>query len=127
MPKFDKNNVQALKELLYNSCVHDSKIENVVYKCGNDSIKINLFNPIFNVKFAITFRHVEIALAIKATEHKNSETIISLSVEEDFSYLQTYLPKHSVYTEPSLYLLFQMFSGDELHIVSKEIVFEIIR
>ena len=126
MPRFNKNNTQELKELLYNSCVHDAKLEKVEYKCGEDSIKIELFNPIFNVKMVLTFQNIEPALAIKGKEHGSSETIISLTVEEDFSYLQTYLPKHCECMESSLYLLFQMFSGEELHIVSKEVVVEII-
>lgn len=127
MLRFDKNNTQELKELLYNSCVHDAKLENIGYNCGENSIKIELFNPIFNVKIDLTFQNIEIALAIKGKEYGSPETIISLTAEEDFSYLQTYLPKYSECIEASLYLLFQMFSGDELHIVSKEVVVEIIR
>ena len=63
--------------------------------------------------------------AIKGDWSENRETIISLTAEEDFSYLQNYNIKHSEYMEDSLYLLFQMFSGDELHIVSKEVIIEV--
>ena len=42
-----------------------------------------------------------------------------------FSYLQKYLPNHGEYMD-SLYLLFQTFSGNELHIVSKEVIVEIV-
>ena len=127
MPTFNKNNIQELKDLLYNSCVHDAKLENIEYNYGQDYIRIALLNPIFNVKINLIFQNVEIALAIKGKEYGSPETIISLTAEEDFSHLQTYLPKHSECIEASLYLLFQMFSGDELHIVSKEVVVEIIR
>lgn len=126
MTRFDKNHTKELKELLYNSCVHDAQMKNVEYKYGEDSIKIKLFNPIFNVKIDLTFHNIEIAFAIKGKEYGNRETIISLTVEEDFLYLQTYFPKCSECSEDSLYLLFQMFSGDELHIVSKEVTVEII-
>ena len=73
----------------------------------------------------MTFIGIGIALTIKGDWSGNRETIISLTVEEDSSYLQNYLLKHGEYTEDSLYLLFQMFSGDELHIVSKEVIIEI--
>ena len=126
MTRFDKNHTKELKELLYNSCVHDAQIKNVEYKYGEDSIKIKLFNPIFNVKIDLTFHNIEIAFAIKGKEYGNRETIISLTVEENFLYLQTYFPKCNECSEDSLYLLFQMFSGDELHIVSKEVTVEII-
>lgn len=127
MLRFDKNSIQELKELLYNSNVHDAKLENIGYKYSEDCIKIELFNPIFKVKINLTFRNIGIALAVKGEWTGSRETIISLTVEEDFSYLQSFFLKCSEYTEDSLYLLFQMFSGDELHIVSKEVVVEIIR
>ena len=69
MPRFDKNNTKQLKELLYNGCVHDAKIENVEYKCGEDSIIIELFHSFFNVKIDLLFYNIEIVLAIKDKEH----------------------------------------------------------
>lgn len=124
MPRFDKNNIKELKRVLYDSCVHDAKLGSVEYKCGNDSIKIELFNSIFNVRISLTFCNIEIALATKGREYGNRETIISLTAEDDFSYLQNYIP-NAEYGGNYLYLLFQMFSGDELHIVSKEVIVEI--
>lgn len=54
-------------------------------------------------------------------------TVLSLTVEEDFSYLQNHqLLKQCKYTKDDLYFLVQMFSGDELHIVSKEVIAEVI-
>ena len=126
MLRYNKNNTKELKEFLYNSYVHDSKLENVKYDCREDSIKIELFNPISNVKIDLTFLNIEIALAIKGEWQGNRETIISLTVEEDFSYFHNYLSKCREYKENSLYLLFQMFSGDEFHVVSKEVIVDII-
>ena len=125
MPRFDKNNIGELKEFIYKSCPHDATVENVKCSCKGNSIEIELYNTFFNVGMNLIFRNVEIALAVKGKEYGSSETILSLTVEEDFSYLQNYLLKHGEYTEDSLYLLFQMFSGDELHIVSKEVLIEI--
>ena len=122
MPRFNKNNIKELKELLYNSYDHDAKLKNAKYDCDEDSLKIELYNPIFNAKIDLTFLNIGIALAIKGEWSGNRDTIISLTVEEDFSCLQNYLIKHSKYMEDSLYLLFQMFSGDELHIVSNEVI-----
>ena len=73
------------------------------------------------------FLNIDITLAIKGNEHGSRETILSLTVEDDFSYLQNYIPNRCEGVEDSLYLLFQMFSGDELHIVSKEVIAEITR
>ena len=127
MPRFNKNNIKELKEFLYNSYDHDAKLKNAKYDNGEDSLKIELYNPIFNVKIDLTFHNIGIVFAVKGEWTGSRETIISLTVEEDFLYLQTYLQKCSECIEDSLYLLFQMFSGDELHIVSKEVTVEIIR
>ena len=73
----------------------------------------------------LIFRNVEIALAVKGKEYGSSETILSLTAEEDFTYLKKYLSDCDESVDSNLYLLFQMFSGDELHIVSKEVIIEI--
>ena len=126
MPRYSKKNIKELKELLYNSHDHDAKLENIKYDCREDNIKIELFNPIFDQKITLTFLNIGIALKVKGEWSENRDTILLLTVEEDFSYLQNYLLKNDKYMEDSLYLLFQMFSGDELHIVSKEVVVEIV-
>ena len=126
MPRFNKNSINELKELLSGSQVHDAKLQNAKYDSGEERLTIELFNPIFKVKIGLTFDNVEIVFAVKGEWHGNRETIISLTVEDDFSYLQNYLSNYSDYQEDFLYLLFQMFSGDELHIVSKEVVIDII-
>ena len=56
------------------------------------------------------------------------ESVYYLRLDEYlFKKLQNYLIKHSENTDDSIYILFQMFSGDELHIVSKEVIIEIVR
>lgn len=127
MPTYDKNNINELREILFNSYVHDAELENVEYNYKQGSIKIILYNPIFNAKMYLTFNDIVTALAIKGGWNGSRETIISLTAEEDFSYLQNYLHNYGEFIEDSLYLLFQMFSGDELHIVSKKVVVETIR
>ena len=125
MLRYDKNNADELKALLYNSCVHDAKLENAEHDFREDSIKIKLFNPIYGVEINFTFLNIEIALTTKGDWQGERATIVSLTVEEDLSYLQKCLPKHGEYMD-SLYLLFQTFSGSELHIVSKEVMVEIV-
>ena len=126
MLAFEKSNANLLKELLYRSYVHDAKLESIRYDSEDKCIKIALTNSTFGVAYDLTFKNVEIALAIKGKEYGSSETLVSLTVEKDFSYLQVYIPKCGAFAQDSLYLLFQMFSGDELHIVAQEVLIEII-
>lgn len=125
MPRFDKSNFTELKAFLYNCYDHDAKIESVNTDYENESIEISLFNPYFGVKIVFTFLIIEFVLSIKGDWHGNRKEIIGITAEDDFSYLEKYLPNYSQYNEDSLYLLCQMFSGDELHIVSKEVIIEI--
>lgn len=127
MPLFDKCHIKELQEILYYSHIHDAKLESVRYEWGKNRLIVETYNPIFDVGLNLTFHDIGITLAISGNEPLNRETIISLTVEEYFSYLQNYIQQYSSNLENSLYLLFQMFSGDELHIVSKEVNVEIVR
>lgn len=127
MPRYNKNSVKELKAFLYNSYIHDANLENVEYNCKEDRIKIKLVNPIFGVQIDLIFLNIGLALVTKGDWPGDRTTVLSLTVEEDFSYLQNHqLLQQCQYTKDSLYLLFQMFSGDELHIVTKEVIAEVI-
>ena len=126
MPRYNKSNTKELKEFLHNSCVHDAKLINIKYVYGEDKIKIGLFNPITDVKIDFTFLNIGILLTIKGDWPGNRETIISLTSEEDFSCMQKYFLKSENHMEDYIYLLFQMFSGDEVHFLSKEVIIEVV-
>ncbi len=124
MIKFNKNNIKELKNLLYNSYIHDAKLKNIEYKCAEDCLNIQLFNPIFNANIDIIFCKIGLLLAVDDKKFGSNTTINSLTVEEDFSYLQHHFKTNNEHLDDSLYLLIQMFSGKELHIVSKEVFVE---
>ena len=127
MPRYNKNSVKELKALLYNSYIHDANLENVEYNCKEDRIKIKLVNPIFGVQIDLIFLNIGLALVTKGDWPGDRTTVLSLTVEEDLSYLQNHqLLKQCKYTKDDLYFLVQMFSGDELHIVYKEVIAEVI-
>ena len=125
MPKFNKTTFVELRNFLYNSYDHDANIKSITCDYENKSIEISLFNAFFGVKINYIFHFVEVVLSIKGSWNGDQTEIIGITAEEDFSYLKKHLSNHSEYNQNSLYLLFQMFSGDELHIVSKEVTIEI--
>jgi len=125
MPRFDSNNVKELREYIYNnSYAHDAIIENIIYNFGTNLVVVELLNPFLNIRSSITFCNIDVALAIKGSEYGSNDTIVSLTVEEDYSYLHNYLSERSVRVENSIYILFQMFSGSEMHIVAKDVIVE---
>jgi len=125
MTSFDKSKVEQIEALLYNSYIHDANLESISYDSESESLVIEAFNSIFNQKFQVTFRELKVTFSIKGKDFGSSKTINSLSVEKDFSYLHNYLQFDEEYEQNTLYILFQMFSGDELHILCKEIIIEI--
>lgn len=122
MQKFNKSNVNELKDFIYYGFAHDALLKEFTCDGNGESARIEFFHPYFKIKTTMVFNDIEVVLATKGNWGGERGSISSLTVEDDFSYLQTYLPTHSGYSEDSLYLLFQMFSGDELHIVAKEVM-----
>ena len=88
MPKYNKNNIKELKEYLRNSKVHDAKLKEIKYDCSEDTIKIELFNPIFGIKIDLTFLDIRITYTVRGGWHGERDTVLALIAEEDFSYLQ---------------------------------------
>lgn len=127
MPRFKKENIKNLKDFLYNSNFHDAELKNIEYECREDCIKIELVNPIFDVRINFKFLNIGGVFAHRGKMCGSRETIISLTAEEDFSYLQNYIPSYNEGIADSLYLLFQMFSGDELHIIAEEVIVELTK
>ncbi len=124
MPQFNRDNVKELKKFLYNSYVHDAIIDRIEYETKEGILKIQLVNPLYNIRYNISFLKIDIVMGTKGNAFGSRETILALVVEDDYSYLQNYLSEQYKYDNDSLYLVFQMFSGDELHIVAKDMMLE---
>lgn len=124
---FNRNSIVDLKKHLYHDYSHDAILKSFTYNGNGESAKIEFFNPFFKVNTTMVFNDIEVVLVVKGEWYGSRETILGLVAEDDFSYLQTYLPKCNECSEDSLYLLFQMFSGDELHIVAKEVMIDITK
>ena len=127
MSKFNKRNIDELKKHLYDSYVHDSKI--VSFECyfGKDSIQIELFNLIFNQRIKFIFNKIDLTLITKGNFGGSKETVSSLTAEENFAYLQKYVSNYNDFSDESIYMVFQFFSGNELHIVAQSVDFEIVK
>lgn len=124
MPRFDKTQIKELKDYLYQSNIHDARMKDSCYDRGKKMLSINVINPIHNVKMKFIFCDVKAMLSISGNELGSSETVNCLIVEEDFSFMQNSLSEYDMNFDESLYLLLQMFSGDELHVVCGEVVVE---
>lgn len=124
MPQFDRSQVQNLKDYLYHSAIHDAKIKTFKYDREQRILTIEAANLIDSVSLCMIFKEIKVVLSINSNQLGCRETIISLTAEDDFSHLQNYAQICGDGFDNSLYLLFQMFSGDELHIISEKVFIE---
>ncbi len=125
MPHFKVENVKELKSFLYDSCFHDATFKKIDYDYASGKLMIEAFNLFFNCKWKVDFSEIETIFVTKGNWlFGSSEEISSLTVEDDFSYLKEYVPKFDKTIDEFLYLIFQTFSGDEIHIVCKEVTVE---
>ena len=129
MTKFDESKINDLKEFLYHIDSHDTEITNSKYDIKNGIYYINLYNSIDKSAVHFIFHDVKIAMFFKDYNcgllTGDNEKIYSLSVEEDYSLFKNNPNLSNDYYDDTLYLLFEMFSGDALHIVSKEVSIDI--
>ena len=127
MLRFNRVQIRALREYLYHSYVHDAVIEATDYDRKEKKLTIKAFNPIWNSRMHFTFEKVKVILNISGNEPGSSETIVSLTAEGDYSYLQNYINGYSDGQPDYVYILFQMLSGDELHIVSQNVIIDDVK
>lgn len=129
MTKFDISKVEKLKEFLYHSNSHDAEIMNSKFDIKNGIYYIDLYNPTVKYYMHFIFYDVKIAMFFKDYNYGllmgNNEKIYCLSVEENYSCFNENLNLSDDYYDDTVHLLFEMFSGDALHVVCKEVSIDI--
>lgn len=125
MPQFDKCKKEDLKNYLFYSNVHDAIIETIQYDHAQDTLIVKSVNRIYNDRINLFFDKVKCITFIKGKEMGDSQKILSLTIEEKTQFQNHFPAEYLVFFDDSIYLLFQMFSGDELHIVAESVFMDI--
>ena len=124
MIKFDKSQYNALRTFLLASYVHDAQIEEFNYDHDVGTLYICAMNHFYRKNYRFSFLGLKSILYVNNHQYGSYETINSLSVEDNTTLAESpvYISgdQHNQY----LYLLFQLISGDEIHIVSREVIIE---
>ena len=123
MLRFNRENRDALKLFIYNSHIHDAEITETSYTHGDHSVMISAYNEYYGDRYSFTFRNVRLFLITNAKPERGN-VIISLTLEDDLTYLRERVPSSCRWGDTPLYLLFQMLSGDEFHILADEVLAE---
>ncbi|MBR1772080.1 MAG: hypothetical protein IJ747_08635 [Lachnospiraceae bacterium] len=123
MVLFNKAKEADLKEYIYNSNLHDAIIMDSHYDRIKKELKLMIKSSISGKDIGVIFSGVDVLISISGTAYGERNVILSATIEEDFSPLGKCFPADREHNSDSIYMLFQMFSEDELHIVAKEICF----
>lgn len=125
MAYFNRAEIEALKGFIYaHYSIHDSNIEELIYDREQRTLTVEAVNHIFNERMKLIFGEVKVFLSISGNWQGNRDTILALVVEDDYLFLQNCKQVCGNCFDNSLYMVFQMFSGDELHIVSESVIIE---
>ena len=112
MLRFDKTQRVELKDFLYQSCIHDAVLKGFQYDRKQKVLSMEVVNSIHDVRMNLTFLDVEIIFSISGYELGDRDTILSATLEEDYSNIKHDRTLREDVLNDCLYLLFQMFSGD---------------
>lgn len=124
MEIFNHNNTTEFKDWLYCSVIHDAQISCISYNGNDKSLVIFTNNLVFGITNKLIFGNISLFLLIGAENSYDNDSIISLTLEDDFSYLCHHIRLEQYDFSNSMYFVFQLLSGLEIHIVAKEIEIE---
>jgi len=112
----------SLIQYIHTCYIYDARICGFKYDREKEMLTMDMFNPAFQVQIQFVFESVTAFLSVVGGWGGDPNTIHSLSVEENSVFFRNYRVACSNLPTDSLYLLFQMFSGDELHIVAERVL-----
>lgn len=127
MRKFSKEDIPELKDYLYHSYIHDAKLKRFHYRWRESRLELTAVNSIFHEKEDFAFLGVEAVCIREGHELGRNDTILGLSVQEDLAQLRDYIRAPLENEAECLHLIFELFSGTELHIAARETAVEITR
>lgn len=126
MYRFTFAEKEELKKYLYYKCsVHDAVIRKVQYDHYQDKLMLSIFNPIDKTRYEMTFAGIAILLSINGYKWgKYDGSISSLTIEDDYAPIEALREPGMKPNNEYLYLVFQMFTGNELHMLLNEVLIE---
>ena len=121
MRVFNRLNRQEFEEFLLLSYVHDSRIQTIEVDISKRTIKIVLVNRYDCVGYSFCFREVSAAYGFEGEWIGEKDMVLGVVLEDQIPVesLKSFL--HKEISEDEFHLLFQLFSGSEIHIISSEV------
>ena len=117
MPIFDSTNKNNLKEYLTVINTHDARFARFDFQKKENTLFIQTTNPVWGGQLSFEFQKVSAIHFTAGAEIGDPDEIIGVTIEDS-------CPSAKTVPENTLCLLFELFSGDEIYIVSKRIVIQ---
>ena len=124
MIRFNRSQRKELTRYLYSSYVHDARVDDIVFNPNNSQLNIRIENPFYKSVYCFSFLNVKAVLFANNHHFSGSDTINSITIEDDSTLSASSVRIVDDQCEQYLYLLLQMISGDEIHIMCGELFIE---
>ena len=123
--RFCKENLTDFKTFLYHAIgVHDAEIQEYIHNVVTGEISFSTTNKYTKINMHWRVLGVSVVVWTSGPEIGQNGSINYAGVEEDYSCPVRYSTFENDDLHDCVYMLFEMFSGDQLHIVSEEVFVE---
>lgn len=122
MTSFSYDNKDSLVRFL--SCIetiHDGKIVQIGSDIRSKEWTVVIENEYTSSSIRILFKDVTVFISIGISKWGNDYSISSLTLEEPEETLMHMIEPEMIDINKSLYLVFQLFSGDEIHVICQNV------
>lgn len=124
MTSFSYDNRDLLIHFLsLEKSIHDGKITKIKSGIYNKEWSITIENEYTSSTIEILFKGVTMFTSVGTGKWGNDYSISSLTLEEPEEMLKHTLEVEMIDLSEALYLVFQLFSGDEIRIVCQNVYF----
>lgn len=105
---------------------HDALFEKICIDKKNKSVSITLYEPYESVQTDIFLKNVCLFFSIETDSWgTDDESIYSFVAVDSLIGIENIVKEANLNTERLLHLIFEMFSGNEIHILCEEICFSV--
>ena len=124
MKYFNSHYVEELKDYLYHGHGHDATIVKIEYllkdEYNKDKLIIDTYNTYDKVRVGYVFREIQTMVFCKGSVCGEKDIILGITIEDDMSYFKSRFNSNEISLDGCLYLVLQMKTFDEIHIICRE-------
>lgn len=121
MLRFIRSQTSDLVNYFHASTIHDSEFAEINYDPAQRIAKIKVINYFYGIRIDMRFLNVKLFISVNEDKWGTNNSISSLTVEDSQQLLELFPKLDPKEADNCIYCLFQLFSGNEIHILSTDV------